>query len=107
MMTGVGTAVTSWSLGFQEAEPHVWKVNRISPVSIPREILVLPGGTMPSDGSHLGINDGISIPRVENHSTAHSQWMGKQSPPRSTMSSSPSSTNCATPDGFNRSNSKP
>ena len=41
-MTDPGTAVTSWSLGFQETEPHVWKVNRISPVSIPREILAAP-----------------------------------------------------------------
>ncbi len=39
-----GTAVSTWSLGFQETEPHVWKVNRISPVSVPREIPGLLGG---------------------------------------------------------------
>ena len=93
MMPDVGTAVTSWSLGFQEAEPHVWKVNRISPVSIPREVLTLPGGTMPSDGSQIGINDGISIPRAKNHSTLQSQRMGLRGHPRSTISSNPSSTN--------------
>jgi hypothetical protein len=62
-MADPGTAVTSWSLGFQETEPHVWKVNRISPVSIPREILALPTGSLPTDGSQIGINDGIGIPR--------------------------------------------
>lgn len=30
-----GTADTSWSLGFEETEPGVWKVNRITPVSTP------------------------------------------------------------------------
>ena len=58
-----GTSVTTWSLGFQETEPGVWKVNRISPVSIPRGILALPGGLPPTDGSHLGFNDGIGLPR--------------------------------------------
>jgi hypothetical protein len=92
-ITDVGTAITSWSLGFQEAEPHVWKVNRISPVSIPREVLALPGGTMPLDGSQIGINDGISIPRAKNHSTSQSQRMGMRGRPRSTISNSTSSTN--------------
>jgi len=45
-----GTAVSTWSLGFQESAPHVWKVNRISPVSIP-QIPGLPGGSLPTDGS--------------------------------------------------------
>ena len=30
----VGTANSTWSLGFQETEPGVWKVNRITPVSM-------------------------------------------------------------------------
>ena len=34
-----GTAVTSWSLGFQETEPGVWKVNRISPIGSPAGLL--------------------------------------------------------------------
>ncbi len=29
-----GTANSTWSLGFQETEPGVWKVNRITPVSM-------------------------------------------------------------------------
>jgi len=57
-----GTAVTTWSLGFQETTPGVWKVNRISPVSIPRGLLALPGGVKPTDGSHLGSDDGIGLP---------------------------------------------
>jgi hypothetical protein len=39
-MSDPATAVTAWSLGFRETEPHVWKVNRITPTSIPRESLV-------------------------------------------------------------------
>lgn len=39
----LGTSVTIWSLGFQETEPHVWKVSRISPVSMPAGMLSLPG----------------------------------------------------------------
>jgi ketosteroid isomerase-like protein len=57
------TSVTTWSLGFQETSPGDWKVNRISPVSIPHGTLALPGGLAPTDGSHLGYNDGISTPR--------------------------------------------
>jgi hypothetical protein len=60
----LGSAITAWSLGFQETEPGVWKVNRISPVSIPRGILAFPGGLPKSDDSHLGFNDGIHIPQA-------------------------------------------
>ncbi len=63
-MTDFGTQVTTWSLGFQETEPGIWKVNRISPVSIPQGILALPGGLPPTDDSHLGLNDGIGLPRI-------------------------------------------
>jgi hypothetical protein len=63
-MTDVGTQVTTWSLGFQETEPGVWKVNRISPVSMPQGILALPGGLPPTDDSHLGLHDGIGLPRT-------------------------------------------
>jgi hypothetical protein len=38
--TDPATSVTSWSLGFQETGPHIWKVNRITPTSIPSESLV-------------------------------------------------------------------
>ena len=57
--------MTTWSLGFQETEPGVWKVNRITPVSIPRGVLAMPGG-LPTDGSQLGFNDGISVSRPNN-----------------------------------------
>jgi len=59
----VGTNITAWSLGFQETRPGIWKVNRISPISIPRGILAYPRGLPKSDDSHIGFNDGIDIPR--------------------------------------------
>lgn len=34
-MGAVGTGDTAWSLGFVETEPGVWKVDRITPVSLP------------------------------------------------------------------------
>jgi hypothetical protein len=52
----IGTADSVWSLGFQETEPGVWKVNRITPVQIPREALAMPGGP-PPERSRLGFND--------------------------------------------------
>ena len=39
---GVGTANTTWSLGLQETEPGVWKVNRITPVSIMEGVTLIP-----------------------------------------------------------------
>jgi hypothetical protein len=30
-----GSVNSSWSLGFRETSPGVWKVNRITPVSVP------------------------------------------------------------------------
>jgi hypothetical protein len=53
------TTMTAWSLGFQETEPGVWKINRISPSSIPTGILGMPGGFMPSDGSRIGRHDAM------------------------------------------------
>ena len=50
----VGTANSVWSLGFQETEPGVWKVNRITPVQIPSGALVMPGGAPPPDRRLLG-----------------------------------------------------
>ena len=32
----IGSAGSEWSLGFQETSPDVWKVNRITPISVPR-----------------------------------------------------------------------
>jgi hypothetical protein len=62
-ITDFGTAVTTWSLGFQETKPGVWKVNRISPISIPQGILALPSGLPSTDESHVGISGGIGNPR--------------------------------------------
>jgi len=50
----IGTANSVWSLGFQETEPGVWKVNRITPVQIPSGALVMPGGSRLPDRSRLG-----------------------------------------------------
>ena len=52
----LGTAVTTWSLGFQETAPHVWKVSRISPVSMPAGILALPGARTPRDDAPPSFN---------------------------------------------------
>jgi len=38
----VGTANSTWSLGFQETEPGVWKVNRITPVSMTEGMALIP-----------------------------------------------------------------
>jgi hypothetical protein len=43
-MAEPGTAMTTWSLGFQETDPGIWKVSRISPVSMPAGVINLPGG---------------------------------------------------------------
>lgn len=59
--------MTAWSLGFQKLEPGVWKIYRISAVSIPSGILALPDGLMLSDGSHIGLNDAIGVPRTDSH----------------------------------------
>jgi len=50
---GSGAADTSWSLGFQETKPGVWKVNRITPVSLPYNAAVLAGalGRMSGGGA--------------------------------------------------------
>ncbi len=52
-----GTAVTTWSLGFQETAPGVWKVSRISPVSIPADVLAFTGGLPRPDRLHLGFQN--------------------------------------------------
>jgi len=38
----VGTANSTWSLGFQETKPGVWKVNRITPVSMTQGMALIP-----------------------------------------------------------------
>jgi hypothetical protein len=53
-----GTAVTTWSLGFQETGPGIWKVARISPVAIPSDVLAFTGGTPRPDRMRLGFQHG-------------------------------------------------
>jgi ketosteroid isomerase-like protein len=50
----VGTADSTWSLGFQETAPGIWKVNRITPVSVPE-----------------GIRNVSSPPRLRERSSGH------------------------------------
>jgi ketosteroid isomerase-like protein len=55
----VGTADSTWSLGFQETAPGIWKVNRITPVSVPegiRNVPAPPSSREPS-GGHGGLSD--------------------------------------------------
>lgn len=60
-MVEAGTAVTTWSLGFQETAPGIWKVSRISPVSMPAGALGLAGGrTIREDDSPFGFGNRIS-----------------------------------------------
>jgi hypothetical protein len=61
----IGTANSVWSLGFQETDPGVWKVNRITPVQIPNGALAMPGGAPAPDRSRLGFNEGIDRVRPE------------------------------------------
>jgi hypothetical protein len=49
-----GTARSSWSLGFREVQPGVWKVCRITPLSVPSEMLALPEAPAAPSQSSLG-----------------------------------------------------
>jgi hypothetical protein len=61
--SGALDGLTTWSLGFQETGPGVWKVNRISPISIPSGALAFPGELPRTDGSRIGRNDGTDFSR--------------------------------------------
>jgi ketosteroid isomerase-like protein len=55
----VGTADSTWSLGFQETAPGIWKVNRITPVSVPegiRNVSAPPRSSEPR-GGRGGLSD--------------------------------------------------
>jgi hypothetical protein len=62
-MVDTGHSVTAWSLGFQETEPGVWKVNRITPVSVPYGGLLAMPNMLPSDRSQPGYHDGAGAHR--------------------------------------------
>jgi len=53
----VGTANSTWSLGFQETEPGVWKVNRITPVSMTEGAALIPRSPVFSRTGGKGQND--------------------------------------------------
>jgi hypothetical protein len=46
----IGTANSTWSLGFQETAPGIWKVNRITPVSVPEGTIHVPASHSLSGG---------------------------------------------------------
>jgi hypothetical protein len=50
----IGTLNSTWSLGLRETEPHVWKVNRISPVQLSYDPVAVPGGGRGSGGPEGG-----------------------------------------------------
>src|SRR5271157_957768 len=58
----VGTANSTWSLGFQETEPGVWKVNRITPVSMTEGVALVPRS--PSSSRIGGRGQGNANQRV-------------------------------------------
>jgi hypothetical protein len=58
----VGTANSTWSLGFQETEPGVWKVNRITPVSMTEGTVLIPRS--PSSSRTGGRGQGDASQRV-------------------------------------------
>ena len=65
----VGTANSTWSLGFQETEPGVWKVNRITPVSMAEGMVFVPQspGSSKKGGGQGHVNrrgPEMPIPRV-------------------------------------------
>jgi hypothetical protein len=41
-----GSATTDWSLGFQETEPGIWKVCRITPISLPYGVVGFPDSSL-------------------------------------------------------------
>jgi ketosteroid isomerase-like protein len=50
----VGTADSTWSLGFQETAPGEWKVNRITPVLVPEGIRNVAASPSPPGGPGRG-----------------------------------------------------
>ncbi len=52
------TVVTTWSLGFQETAPGIWKIFRISEISARNSSGAFSGGLTPSSGSQIGLNYG-------------------------------------------------
>ncbi|QEH39152.1 hypothetical protein OJF2_77640 [Aquisphaera giovannonii] len=51
----VGTANSTWSLGFQQTAPGVWKVNRITPVAVPDGAIQAPGPDLKTRARQPGV----------------------------------------------------
>ena len=62
------TTMTAWSLGFPGNGTGCVENLSNQPGLDTEGFLALPGGLMPSDGSHIGLNDAIGVPRSEAHS---------------------------------------
>ena len=88
----MGTANSVWSLGFQETEPGVWKVNRITPVAMTEGVAFVPppGGSVQPSGIPQGRANQVrpeplGIPRIRPGSQRR-----RLRPTVPTLSSSPS-----------------
>jgi hypothetical protein len=57
-----GTAPSSWSLGFRETKPGVWKVYRITPLSAPQDVLAVLDGPVTPGQVGLGFFGGVHTP---------------------------------------------
>lgn len=81
---GARPLITSWSLGFQETEPGVWKITRISPLSVPRGILALARRLDSSDGSRIAdpTSEGASFSRQHPGRETIADVPATQGPPR-------------------------
>jgi hypothetical protein len=49
------TVITTWYLGFQEIESGIWKIYRISKVSLANGFRAISGGLTPSSGSQISL----------------------------------------------------
>mgnify|MGYP001090659437 FL=1 len=61
-MGGAGAANTAWSLGFEEDEPGVWKVNRITPISLQLNVAATINAPPPPPRRRWGRSSGRDRP---------------------------------------------
>jgi hypothetical protein len=69
----VGTANSTWSLGFQETAPGIWKVNRITPVSVPEGTINVPSSAVST----------VSSSNLRRDSEVRKQFLGPNTIPAS------------------------
>ena len=82
---GEGRADSTWSLGFEETKPGVWKVNRITPVSLPygsptnpAALTGTPRAGHPPGGPEPGV--GRAFRRMDRKSLARQREGGRMGP---------------------------